>query len=141
MGSVFFSSRDTPDTYSTRKAPDQMRCFNQASTKHRGTHPPSRPTLRFSLSIYSQTGQVESHPGFGRGAVRAARISKLLQDPSWTWCGFVTFFIVVAVAAILVIFLLRWTDVTAGVNKAVGWLVVVFLPAGLTILKLLLEVT
>ncbi|CAM9963432.1 unnamed protein product, partial [Ectocarpus sp. 4 AP-2014] len=30
---------------------------------------------------------IESHPDFGRGAVRAARIKKLLKDPSWNWCG------------------------------------------------------
>lgn len=84
--------------------------------------------------------QVEGHPAFGRGTVRAARINELLGNGSWSWCGIATFYIVVAVLGITTLYVLHWTGVVDGISKVAGWILATLVPGGLTLLKLLLEV-
>ncbi|CAM9719996.1 unnamed protein product, partial [Ectocarpus fasciculatus] len=52
---------------------------------------------------------VEKHTAFGRGAVRAVRIKSVLEDPSWNWCGFATFYVTVALLGIVVVLVLNAT--------------------------------
>eukprot|EP00752_Nemacystus_decipiens_P005720 g5177.t1 len=48
---------------------------------------------------------VEEH--LGRGAVRAARVTSILEDPSWTWSGFLMLYTIVAVLGIAAVVLLN----------------------------------
>ena len=87
------------------------------------------------------TGQVERHPAFGRGAVRAARITKVLQDPSWNWGGLVTFFVSIAALGISVLYALHWTGVAAKASNSLNLIVGLLVPGVLTGLKLLIQVS
>lgn len=90
--------------------------------------------------LSAHTPQVEAYPAFGRGAVRAARIKKLLEDPSWNWCGFATFFFVFAVLGIIVVLSLQWTSETADISNGAGWVAAFGVPVVLTLLKLFVKV-
>lgn len=72
--------------------------------------------------------------------MRAARIEKLLKDPSWNWCGLVTFFIVSAVLGIIVVLSLQWTGGTADISSGVGWVAAFGPSVVLTLLKLFFKV-
>ena len=84
--------------------------------------------------------QVERHQAFGRGAVRAARIIKLLQDPSWNWGGLVTFYIVVAVLVVVVLYVPHGTGIVPVISGGWRWATATLVPTVLTLLKLLLQV-
>lgn len=85
--------------------------------------------------------QVEAHPAFGRGTVRAARINKLLMDPSWNWCGFANFYTGVAVLGIVVLVVLDQSNANSGFSNATRWTsATLVLPGVLTLLKLLFQV-
>lgn len=73
--------------------------------------------------------------------MRAARINKLLEDPSWNWCGLVTFYIVVTALGFIALLLLNWTGVVADISKSLGWAFATVVPGALTLLKLLLKVS
>ena len=72
--------------------------------------------------------------------MRAARIEKLLKDPRWNWCGFVTFFVIVAAVGVAVVLSLQWTGAIADISNGVGWVAAFGLPVVLTLLRLLFKV-
>lgn len=92
--------------------------------------------------LYTSAGtwQVEGHPAFGRGAVRAARIHRVLEDPTWNWCGLATFYIVIAAGGIVLLYALHWTGLISSISSWLGWVVATLVPGNLTLLKLLLQV-
>lgn len=76
--------------------------------------------------------------------MRAARIKKLLKDPSWNWCDLATFYFTVLLVGTVVVLVLNATDaldgigqVTEGLQYAVATLL---LPGGLTLLNILVQV-
>lgn len=99
-----------------------------ASTKRSFFDPPVPSAL---------TGKVEEDPAFGRGAVRAARVTRILQDPSWNWSGFLMLYTVVAVLGIAAVVVLIETDAV----HVVRWVLAVLGLSGVpTLLAFLFQV-
>lgn len=100
--------------------------------------------MGWSLSLVSLTsvpsalaGKVEEHPAFGRGAVRAARVTRILQDPSWNWSGFLMLYTVVAVLGVALVVMLNETDAL----HVVRWVLAVLGLSGVpTLLAFLFQV-
>ncbi|CAM9270543.1 unnamed protein product, partial [Pylaiella littoralis] len=79
--------------------------------------------------------QVEGHAAFGRGVVRAARIMRVLRDPSWNWFGLVLFYTMFALLGLAVVAL---TSTVGAIDHAVRWTAAaVVFPGGLTLLNFL----
>lgn len=87
--------------------------------------------------------QGEKYTAFGRGAVRAARIKTVLEDPSWNWCGLATFYSTVALLGIVVVVVLNETGAVGDTKegfKHLQWAVAtLLLPGGLSLLYILVH--
>ncbi|CAM9290709.1 unnamed protein product [Scytosiphon promiscuus] len=88
--------------------------------------------------------KVEGHPAFGRGIVRAARITKVLESSSWDWCGFLTLYAAIAILGAIVVAVLNATSNTdeamGGLGQAGRWaLAILGLPSTLTVLSFLFQ--
>lgn len=92
-----------------------------------------------ALLLFS--GQVEEHPAFGRGVVRAARVTKILHDSSWDWSGLLLLYALVALVGIAAVVVLNTTDADYGFRDVKQWVLVVLgLPGVAALLAFLFQV-
>lgn len=94
-----------------------------------------------SKKCSSWVRQVEGHYAFGPRVVRAARVTALLKSPSWSWCGLVVFYFMIAVVGTVVLAVITTTGVVDDVELTVELLLALLgIPGILTLVNFLYQV-